>query len=54
MTEEELDQHVVNDSLVHVDSMIGSEELDIDGVKEDGTTEPGFRNGTWAIDVKGE
>jgi len=54
MNEEELDQHGVNDSLVHVDFMIGSEELDIDGVKEDGTTEPVFRNGTWAIDVKGE
>jgi aminopeptidase len=54
MSDEELDKHGVNDSLVHVDFMIGSEELDIDGVKQDGTTEPVFRNGTWALNVKGK
>lgn len=48
MTEEELDKHGVNDSLIHVDFMIGSSELDIDGVKADGTTEAVFRKGTWA------
>ncbi|RKQ31502.1 aminopeptidase [Oceanobacillus halophilus] len=48
MSEEELDQHGVNDSLIHVDFMIGSDKLDIDGVKQDGTTEPVFRGGTWA------
>ncbi|MEC5424397.1 aminopeptidase [Virgibacillus sp. C22-A2] len=53
MDEEQLDKHGVNDSLTHVDFMIGSEELDIDGVKEDGTTEAVFRNGTWALDVTG-
>lgn len=47
MSEQELDQHGVNDSLIHVDFMIGSNQLDIDGVKQDGTTEPIFRNGTW-------
>ncbi|WP_085993965.1 aminopeptidase [Oceanobacillus senegalensis] len=47
MSEEELDKHGVNDSLIHVDFMIGSEKLDIDGVKADDTTEPVFRNGTW-------
>ena len=52
MTDEELDKHGVNDSLTHVDFMFGSEELDIDGVKPDGTTEPVFRNGTWALDIK--
>lgn len=51
MNEEELDQHGVNDSLNHVDFMIGSKELDIDGVTEDGQTEAVFRKGTWAIDV---
>src|SRR5699024_7779953 len=54
MSNEELDQHGVNDSLTHVDFMIGSEELDIDGVMQDGTTEPVFRNGTWALDVTGK
>lgn len=53
MSLEELDQYGVNDSLTHVDFMIGSEELDIDGVKEDGTVEPVFRKGTWAFDVTG-
>jgi aminopeptidase len=49
MTNEELDQHGVNNSLVHVDFMIGSEDLDIDGVTQDGKIEPVFRNGTWAL-----
>lgn len=54
MTDEQLDKHGVNDSLVHVDFMIGSEKMDIDGVKQDGTVEPVFRNGTWALNVKRE
>lgn len=49
MSDEELDQHGVNDSLTHVDFMIGSNELDIDGVTEDGKTEPVFRKGAWAF-----
>ena len=49
MDEKALDEHGINDSLVHVDFMIGSEELDIDGVKTDGTKEPVFRKGTSAI-----
>ncbi|MCJ0932803.1 aminopeptidase [Virgibacillus halodenitrificans] len=54
MSDEELDKHGVNDSLAHVDFMIGSKELDIDGVHEDGSTEAVFRNGTWALNIKGE
>ncbi|WP_217586350.1 aminopeptidase [Lentibacillus saliphilus] len=54
MNNDELDKHGVNDSLTHVDFMIGSEKLDIDGVKADGTTEAVFRNGTWAMDVTGK
>ncbi|HLQ70638.1 MAG TPA: aminopeptidase [Bacillota bacterium] len=54
MSNEELDEHGVNDSLTHVDFMIGSDKLDIDGVKQDGTTEPVFRNGTWALNVTGQ
>ncbi|QAS53212.1 aminopeptidase [Halobacillus litoralis] len=49
MSEDELDRNGVNHSLSHVDFMMGSEELDIDGVLEDGTTEPVMRNGSWAI-----
>ncbi|MCP3027461.1 aminopeptidase [Halobacillus sp. A5] len=49
MNEEQLDQNGVNHSLSHVDFMMGSEELDIDGVLEDGTTEPVMRKGSWAL-----
>ncbi|WP_412768020.1 aminopeptidase [Halobacillus yeomjeoni] len=49
MNEEELDKHGVNDSLSHVDFMMGSAEIDIDGVLEDGTEEPVMRKGSWAI-----
>ena len=37
-----------NSSLIHVDWMIGSDQIDIDGVHADGTTEPVFRKGEWA------
>jgi aminopeptidase len=37
-----------NSSLIHVDWMIGSNEIDIDGVNADGSTEPVFRKGEWA------
>ncbi|WP_413229883.1 aminopeptidase [Halobacillus litoralis] len=49
MSEEELDQNGVNHSLSHVDFMMGSADLDIDGVLEDGTTEAVMRKGSWAI-----
>ena len=37
-----------NRSAVHVDFMIGSERLDIDGVLDDGSVEPLMRQGEWA------
>jgi len=40
-----------NVSLNHVDFMIGSPQMDIDGIKEDGTREPVMRSGEWAFDV---
>ena len=49
MSEEELQQHGMNTGTVHVDFMIGSNEMNIDGVKTDGTIVPVFRNGDWAI-----
>lgn len=48
MTREELNAAGLNESNTHVDFMIGSADMDIDGIKEDGTTVPVFRNGTWA------
>ena len=49
MSREELAENGLNESITHVDFMIGSEKMNIDGVKEDGTTEPIFRNGNWAF-----
>lgn len=49
MSEEKLAACGLNDSLIHVDFMIGSAEMDIDGILADGTREPVFRKGNWAI-----
>ncbi|RYM02170.1 aminopeptidase [Sporolactobacillus sp. THM7-7] len=49
MSPEELEKHGVNDSLLHVDFMVGSDALDIDGETNSGTWEPVFRNGLWAF-----
>ncbi|WP_309478721.1 aminopeptidase [Brevibacillus agri] len=48
MSQEELAAHGINTSLVHVDFMIGSAEMNIDGETADGVREPLFRNGNWA------
>ncbi|EPC99290.1 leucyl aminopeptidase, partial [Lacticaseibacillus paracasei subsp. paracasei Lpp227] len=32
----------------HVDFMMGSADMNIDGIKADGTVVPIFRNGDWA------
>lgn len=48
MSEEELIAAGLNRSHTHVDFMIGSDKMDIDGIKEDGTRVPIFRNGDWA------
>ncbi len=37
-----------NSSLIHIDWMIGSDKVDIDGVREDGTAVPVMRGGEWA------
>ena len=39
----------VNDSMIHVDFMIGSEDLSIDAICENGNTVPVFRNGNWVF-----
>lgn len=49
MTNDELKAAGLNRSDVHVDFMIGSNQMDIDGIREDGTAVPIFRNGEWAI-----
>lgn len=38
-----------NDSKVHIDGMIGSEKMDVDGILADGTVEPVMRAGEFVI-----
>jgi len=47
MDAEQLAAVGANASLIHVDWMIGSGEMDVDGVAADGTTEPLMRKGEW-------
>ncbi|HSI67999.1 MAG TPA: aminopeptidase [Planococcus sp. (in: firmicutes)] len=49
MTPEEQLQHGLNQSITHVDFMVGSGDMNIDGIHGDGTKEPVFRNGNWAF-----
>ncbi|SES30195.1 aminopeptidase [Salisediminibacterium halotolerans] len=49
MSKEQLGEAGLNTSITHVDFMIGSAEMDIDGVLPDGAVEPVFRNGEWVI-----
>ena len=39
----------INDSIIHEDFMIGSEDLDIDAICADGSVVPIFRHGNWAF-----
>ena len=39
----------VNDSMIHEDFMIGSEDMNIDALCRDGKTVPIFRDGNWAF-----
>ena len=49
MTNEECKKAGINDSAIHVDFMIGSEDLQIDGITEDCKTVAIFKNGNWAF-----
>ena len=49
MSDEEFERLGGNRSAVHVDFMIGSADLDIDGVLSSGATEPLMRGGEWTI-----
>jgi aminopeptidase len=44
-----VDKARVNQSVVHVDFMMGSLELDVDGITRDGQTVPVLRNGAWQV-----
>ena len=47
--EDELKQKGANQSLIHVDWMIGSDDVDIDGITRTGETVPVMRKGEWAF-----
>ncbi len=49
MSLDELLTNGLNHSLTHVDFMIGSEQMNIDGITIDDQIEPVFRNGNWSI-----
>jgi aminopeptidase len=51
LNDEEFNAAGGNTSLNHVDFMVGSPTMDIDGIKEDGTREPVMRQGEWAFDL---
>ena len=48
ITPEEVERRGGNKSLIHIDWMIGSGEIDIDGIGQDGSVTPVMRKGEWA------
>ena len=48
-SEEELEKIGVNNSVIHVDFMIGTSDLEITGINENGETIQIFSNGNWAF-----
>ncbi|WP_375671241.1 aminopeptidase [Bartonella sp. CL434QHHD] len=48
LTSEEIAARGGNKSVIHIDWMIGSGEIDIDGITQDGVRVPVFRKGEWA------
>lgn len=49
MSKEELDAVGCNESLEHVDFMIGTNDMNIDGITQDGKVIPVFKNGNFVI-----
>ena len=48
LTPEQIKAQGGNSSLIHIDWMIGSGQIDVDGINADGTREPVMRGGEWA------
>ncbi|TDL98254.1 aminopeptidase [Macrococcus brunensis] len=49
LSKEDLEAHGLNQSLIHVDFMIGGPDLSIEGIHKDGTKEFIFKDGNWVI-----
>ena len=47
MSKEDLSALGANDSLIHVDWMIGGASMNVDGISDDGSAEPLMREGDW-------
>ena len=48
LSETEISKRGGNSSMIHIDWMIGSKDIDIDGLKSDGSRTAVFRKGEWA------
>jgi aminopeptidase len=48
LSQEQIKAQGGNSSLIHIDWMIGSDKVDIDGIKPDGSRVPVMRQGEWA------
>ena len=48
LSKDEVVQRGGNSSMIHVDWMIGSQSINIDGLDEAGSATAVFRNGEWA------
>jgi len=51
MTDEEFISAGGNHSTIHIDMMIGSEKMNVDGITNDNKVEPVMRNGEWAFKI---
>ena len=49
LTNDECKEHGINDSMIHVDFMIGAKDTDIVGIKKNGEKVQIFKNGNWAF-----
>lgn len=48
-TEAEAHEKGINDSIIHVDFMIGNDDLDITAITKDGKEVAVFKKGEWAF-----
>jgi len=48
LSKEEITKRGGNSSMIHIDWMIGSNEIDVDGIDQNGNSIPVFRKGEWA------
>ena len=49
MTHDQLVEHKMNDSMIHVDFMVGTADLDVVGITKDGKKVQIFKDGNWAF-----